>query len=213
MLGVLGGDRLPTDRLKELVLTADYVVAADSGLIRLLEAGCTPDCVLGDFDSLSEALVGNEALLDEVGAVFADFGQDDTDCAKLLRWASAAGAETITLTCLEGDLLDHTLDALHTCARLGDLYGGAIRLGLTRGFAHVLTAPQESRAFAASPGARVSLIPISGEVSASLQGTKWTLDRQTLSPNGFTSISNESVSDRVVVSLFSGSAFLFIGDR
>lgn len=195
-----------------LVDTAEYVIAADSGLLRLVEAGRRPDCVVGDFDSLHEALLRGAEVLDGVSAFQPDFGQEDTDCAKLLRWAHSVSAETITLTCLEGDLLDHTLDAMHTCARLGQLFGGEVRVGLSRGFGYVLNACDQPRVYATRPGARVSLIPLSGEVTVSLEGTKWSIDRQILSPTGFTSISNQALKEQLRVSIYEGSVFLFIGD-
>ncbi len=213
VLGVLGGDRLPQARLEEFVAGSEYVIAADSGLLRLVTIGAIADCVVGDFDSLNAAIQNHPSLFDSVRSVHADFGQDDTDCAKLLRWAHSVGARQITLTCLEGDLLDHTLDALHTCARLGDLFEGQIRIGLSRGFGYVLNASPNERTFSTQPGARVSLLPLSGEVQASMTGTRWPVTNETLSPTGFTSISNEASDDLLTVRIEAGSAFLFIGDR
>lgn len=212
VLGVLGGDRLPPERLKGFVGSADYVIAADSGLLRLIAIGEAANCVVGDFDSLNEVIASRPSLLDHVRALQADFGQDDTDCAKLLRWAHSVGARTMILTCLEGDLLDHTLDALHTCARLADLFGGQIQIGLSRGFGYVLNARPEEREFATQPGARVSLLPLSGPVRASMIGTRWPVENQTLEPTGFTSISNEANGSTVTVRIGQGSAFLFVGE-
>ena len=213
VLGVLGGDRLPESRLRDFVEASDYVIAADSGLLRLMEIGALADCALGDFDSLNATVPTQPSLIAAARAFHADFGQDDTDCANLLRWAHSVGATTLTLTCLEGDLLDHTLDALHTCARLGELFGGQIRIGLSRGFGYVLNAYSDDRSFSAQPGARVSLLPLSGDVKASLTGVRWPVTDEVLSPTGFTSISNEATGDVLTVQVGSGSAFLFIGDR
>lgn len=179
--------------------SADIVIAADSGMLRVLEAGYVPDVVVGDFDSISIELVSPETK------TVVDLQQDDTDCSKLLTYVKSQGYSRVTLICAEGDLSDHFLDTVH-CAVRTDL---DVWIGLERGIAHVLSGPI-ARKLKAKPGARVSMLPLETVHGAHLSGVEWPFTDQTLSIRGFTSISNKAVEDEVNVSFQEGSAYLFI---
>ena len=179
--------------------SADLVIAADGGMLRVLEAGYIPDVVIGDFDSISEDLV------DPGIKIVADQRQDDTDCAKLLNYVKNQGYSAVTLICAEGDLSDHFLDTVHSSVRSGL----SVRIGLERGMAHILKGPVE-KTVPAKPGVRVSLLPLETVRNASLSGVQWSFSGETLSVRGFTSISNAATDTELKVSFDEGSAYLFV---
>ena len=199
ILGVLGGEHMTADKVAAWVESADLVIAADSGMLRVLEAGFVPDVVIGDFDSISLEVVGpeTEAIIDNQ--------QDNTDCGKLLDYASKMGYSEITLICAEGDLSDHFLDTVH-CAVRSDL---DVTIGLQRGRAHVLKGPSE-KTIITTPGMRVSMLPLETVTNASLSGVQWGFDCATLSVRGFTSISNAATDFQLKVSFEEGAAYLFV---
>ncbi len=186
-------------RVAQWVESADVVIAADSGLLRVLEAGYVPDIVIGDFDSVSLDMIDRETK------VVHDTGQDNTDCAKLLNFVESEAGSSVTLICAEGDLTDHFLDTIHSAVRSNV----DVVIGLERGHAHILKGPV-SKTFSTMVGARVSLIPLETISQASLGGVQWSFADQTLSVRGFTSISNASTEPLVSVSFLDGSGYLFI---
>ena len=111
ILGVLAGNDMPTDLLNKWAASADILVAADAGADLLLQAGRRPDIVVVDLDSLSD-----EARLSATDiAQITD--QNYTDCDKLLRVCTERALFPLTLTCVEGDRLDHVLAALNSVAK------------------------------------------------------------------------------------------------
>ena len=179
--------------------SADVVIAADGGMLRVLETGYVPDVVIGDFDSMSIELVGPNTQ------TIVDRQQDNTDCAKLLSYVTSQGYSNVTLICAEGDLSDHFLDTVH-CSVRADI---DVWIGLERGIAHILKGPAQ-KTIPATPGNRVSMLPLESIKSASLSGVQWNFSNQALSVRGFTSISNKATHSELQITLEDGSAYLFI---
>ena len=199
ILGVLGGSHMSVALVAAWIESADLVIAADSGLLRVLEAGYIPDVVIGDFDSVSLDQVAPETT------AIVDLKQDDTDCSKLLKYVKDQGYANVTLICAEGDLTDHFLDTVH-CAVRTDV---DVVIGLERGIAHVLTGPT-SRRISTAPGKRVSMLPLETVTNSSLSGVEWAFSGESLSVRGFTSISNIATESELQVSFDEGSAYLFV---
>ena len=179
--------------------SADVVIAADGGMLRVLESGFVPDIVVGDFDSFSVDMVDPNTI------TVVDQSQEDTDCAKLLTYCKSQGHSHVTLICAEGDLSDHFLDTVHSSVR-SDL---SVTIGLERGLAHILKGPFEGR-FATEPGARVSFLPLETVDHATMSGVQWGFTDRSLSVRGFTSISNQATENEVQLSFEEGAGYLFI---
>ncbi|MDE7362866.1 MAG: thiamine diphosphokinase [Oscillospiraceae bacterium] len=92
----------PCKRLqKELI--EGFVIAADRGLDIALEAGITPDLVVGDFDSARSAVPeGVECI--KVSSV-----KDDTDAMLAADFALKYGCSELRFFCALGGRIDHTI--------------------------------------------------------------------------------------------------------
>jgi len=90
----------------------DYVIAADAGYCHLEEAGCQPDLVLGDSDSLGKAP-------DHPHVLRLPVEKDDTDTLHAVKVGMELGYRRFLLHgALGGPRLDHTLANLQTLAYL-----------------------------------------------------------------------------------------------
>lgn len=196
MLGVLAGHDMPAELLRRWADSAEVLLAADAGADRLIEAGAKPTLILGDLDSISEKAraCGVEVI------PIAD--QSSTDCDKLLRIAGDRGYTEVTLASIEGDSLDHLIATVFSAVRAPV----RVRLALRTGIGHVIHSG--SFVLETRPGRRVSLLPIMPCTGVSLEGVRWPLLEAEMSPAGLVSISNESVSDSVLVRVGSGTALL-----
>lgn len=131
--------------------------------------------------------------------------QDSTDCDKLLALAHELGYGQITLGGIEGDRMDHALATWLSAAR-SEL---DVRLALRRGLGWVLK-PGRSLVVRSSPGATVSLLPLSPSEGVVLRGVHWPLEGKRLSWDGLVSISNTAVGDAVEAELREGLAALIV---
>ena len=198
VLGVLGGHYMPPQQVSRWCATSDCIIAADSGISRVFDAGYSPDYVTGDFDSFPVEVLENFPRLVH------DPDQNTTDFEKLLSLAESLGFFDLTVICTEGDLVDHMLDVIHSSTRTPI----NVRIGMTRGIALILKGPT-SLSVPTTVGRRVSLLPIENARDCSLNGVRWPFANEDLSPSGFSSISNQAVSSLISVTLGHGSAYLF----
>jgi thiamine pyrophosphokinase len=195
--GVLAGADLPDEQLAAWVGTAQLVLAADGAADRLVALGRPPHVVIGDLDSIRGDLNGLHVVHLE--------DQHSTDCDKLLSWAHGEDHRAITLFGTEGDELDHVISTLQSSVRSAL----RVRMVLRRSLAYALRAG-DGIDVAAHRGSRVSLLPLLEARDVRLQGVRWPLDGETLSPLGLTSVSNEATGDAVRAALGTGAALLFI---
>ena len=191
----------------------DRLIAADRGLDTLLEAGVTPDILLGDYDSVSDG--GRVAAMRQRGIPVETYPAEKnfTDGEAALRAAMALGSTQITLLGATGGRLDHFLASLQGMlipfeagidVSMADAQN---ELRLIRGSAE-LTREE-------CGGRYVSLLPLAGPVTGlSMQGFKYPLKDFTLEMGSSRCVSNELAGERGVISFSGGTAVLVLsGDR
>ena len=89
----------------------DLVIAADGGANWCAAWGWQPDLVIGDMDSLDEA-VAVRLQADGVAFVRHPVEKDETDLELALRAAVERGADEIVVAAALGGRIDHTLGNL-----------------------------------------------------------------------------------------------------
>lgn len=170
-----GGGRFSAGMLKEVLLLAPRLVAADGGADRLLALGAEPEAVIGDFDSISARARARLA-----GRLHPIAEQMTTDFDKALR--SIAAPFVLGLG-FAGQRLDHGLAVLNALVR----HPGRRCLILSASDVTFL-APREM-ALDLAPGTRLSLFPM-GRVEGESQGLRWPLQGIGFAPDGMIGTSN-----------------------
>ena len=90
----------------------DYIIAADGGYVHAQALGLTPDCILGDFDSLGYV---------PQAAIQFPVEKDDTDAMLAVRHGLDLGyTQFLLYGSLEGPRLDHTVANFQTLQYLAD---------------------------------------------------------------------------------------------
>ncbi|MDR2150474.1 MAG: thiamine diphosphokinase [Spirochaetaceae bacterium] len=203
-IAFIGGEGPDPASCRELAAGADSIVAADSGLMKVEEAGLSPHWIVGDMDSLDSrqrlcAYPKERLLLYPV-----DKDYTDTELALHLLWEQ--GCEQTVLIGGGGGRIDHLL-ALHSLFERSpspdrwvtereDMY--AVKEGQT------VPIP-------AHTGSLVSVFPLgAGPWHAESRGLKWSLD-ELCWDKGFFSISNRALATVSVVSIT--GRFLVITER
>jgi thiamine pyrophosphokinase len=196
---------------------ADLVVAADGGARFLMEQGVTPDLVVGDFDSLDAARAERLAAAG-VELVRHPVRKDLTDGELAVDEARRRGAGELVLA---GGLgaLDHTLGHLAILRRLAEA-GVPARLVAPQLTVRVLVAPAEVSLDAAA-GTRVSVAPLGGDATVTLEGLDYPLAAGTLPADACLGLGNAVGADGAarievqrgtVALLVAGGAETFAGD-
>ena len=186
------------DALAEPIGKGDYVIAADGGLVHAQSLGLTPDCVLGDFDSLG--YVPENAVLFPVR-------KDDTDAMLAVRQGLALGMRRFLLYgSLDGDRLDHTIANLQTLQYLADR--GAE--GYLVGKHYIATAVKNSTVqFPKDAKGILSVFCMGSDaVGVTLKGLTYTLENTTLTAGFPLGVSNHFIGQEARVSVTNGSLLL-----
>ena len=106
------GGHCRTDRISPSMLTADLIIAADSGQITAEKCGVPPHIIAGDFDS-SDLPKNTAAQIIRVPAE-----KDDTDTMLACDIAIRHGARKITVLGGTGGRIDHSLSNLFLLEKL-----------------------------------------------------------------------------------------------
>lgn len=201
VLVVANGEPPSGDLLHRLAATADLIVAADGGAIIALDAGITPDAVVGDLDSVTArpSLSFPPERMHRVSEL------DTTDLQKAVAFALSGGATEVDIVAAGGGRADHALanlSVLVTFRGRADLrvHDDLFEISLVDGTATI----------DAEPGTLISLVAIGPCEGVTTSGMRWDLHDFTLtfSPRG---VHNEVAATPATVSVRTGDLLLFRG--
>jgi thiamine pyrophosphokinase len=193
-----GGGPFGRRDLSLCLARAPVPVAADGGGDRLLAFGVTPEAVIGDFDSLSEA--AQQVIPKARQHRMAE--QATTDFDKALR---SVHAPFVLALGFAGARQDHGLAALNTLVRRPE------QRCILLGPKDLIFAAPERLELDLVPGDILSLFPM-GKVSGHSQGLEWPIDGLELAPDAMIGTSNRVTTRRVDLA-FDGPGMLVILPR
>ena len=177
--------------VRKLAADHDSIIAVDGGGAVCIEAGVTPDTVLGDFDSIDPAALD---WLRHGGSKIKSFpsDKDQTDLELALSEARTDGADRITLTAVSSRRLDHTLAALGAIGEAAHLWPELVEPEV---HAWVLSSDARDTLRVTGVGATISLVSYGVGACVSISGVRWPLDRHDLPPGSGLGVSNVVVDE------------------
>jgi len=181
-------------------------VAADSGLEVALALGLTVTHVVGDMDSVDQALL---ARVESTGVVIQrvphDKDQVDTELAVL--FARTLGATTITLVTAGGGRLDHQMGVMSALTH-PILNGCEVHALWDTARVRVLNGPEHAT-ITGEPGSIVGLVAVNGTAHGiTTTNLRWPLVDEHLESHSTRGISNEMTDTTAGVSLRAGHLFV-----
>ena len=171
IITLLGGGEVNDACLKNALIRAPRLVAADGGADAALARGLIPEAVVGDFDSISpqaRTSLPPESL------------QESTDFEKVLQ---RVRAPLLLAVGFLGRRLDHQLAALTALTR------HATQPCLLLGRDDIAFAAPPELALELPRGSRFSLYPLA-RVTGRSEGLEWPIEGLTFSPSGQIGTSN-----------------------
>ena len=186
------------DQLIAPIEKDDYVIAADGGFAHTNRLGITPDCILGDFDSLG--------FVPEDSRVF-PVEKDDTDAMLAIRRGLDLGFKTFLLYgSLDGPRLDHTVANFQTLQFLSDRGASGYLIGKD----YIVTViKNETIRFAPSAEGILSVFCMGSDANGvTIAGLQYPLEKGTLSAGFPLGVSNHFTGKDASVSVENGSLLL-----
>ncbi len=191
----------PCGLWKELV--SGFVIAADSGLDRCLEAGITPDLAVGDFDSAKTEVPSG------VEVVTVPSEKDDTDAHLAAQIALERGFTEIRLFCALGGRASHSIANIQLLRELQKknvsavLYGEQSQMFLLCG--ESVEIPKFS--------GYLSLFALDKTAVVSEIGVKYPLSRHTLTNDFSLGVSNEITEKTAVITSHEGLCLVVLEEE
>lgn len=187
----------PTKGLKK-ELVEGFIIAADRGLDVALEAGITPDLVVGDFDSAKSAVPeGVECI--KVSPV-----KDDTDAMLAADFALKYGCSELRFFCALGGRIDHTIANIQMLYHFkirgirGALFGDNTKLFLMSD--ETVSVPKFD--------GYLSVFAYEKTAVVTEKGVKYPITNHPLTNDMPTGVSNEIVEDSAELTVHSGTALV-----
>lgn len=190
----------------------DFLVAADGGYAKCIEAGLVPDVVIGDFDSLEGGLPAD--LVAPV--VELPRAKDDTDLLAAIRLGLKRGYRSFALHCALGGDLGHTAAVVRNLAWLRGQGCDACAVGAGQLAMVVIPSdglvPLDRWAGELPYGCRVDVFAFGGDATGVVErGLAWELDGATLAASDSIGVSNEVASADPAVAVGAGMLLVIIG--
>ena len=171
----------------------DYIIAADGGYAHTQALGLTPQCLLGDFDSLGYTPA--EALVYPVK-------KDDTDAMLAVRRGLELGyREFVLYGSLDGPRLDHTVANLQL---LGFLATQNARGWLVGNTSVATLLENNALDFPGSATGYFSVFAMGGAAQVSIAGAEYPLSRHILNPDFPLGVSNRFAGSSVTITAHTG---------
>ncbi len=178
-----------------------HIIAADGGTFNALKWGFTPDVVVGDLDSIDDAV---RLRLPETTFEHRP-SQELNDFEKALQYCSEIGITHLTILGIAGKRLDHTLNNLSVLAR----YDQKFHTRIYDPYAQIYLL-RDAITIQGVPGQLVSLIPV-GEVNGIVtEGLAFPLNHERLAFGVREGLSNYLTKDTAHIRIENGLLFVFV---
>lgn len=203
VLIVTGGHFKSLELLKKYHSLADYVIAADSGLLPLSQANLKVDLIVGDFDSLKDP--NWQKNYEGVPVITFPAEKDYTDTELAVLEALKLPSEAIYIIGGTGSRMDHSVANMMLLQGIGRRGRKAYLIDEHNSIEWIeagrYLVPKEDYSF-------FSLVPLSESLCVSLIGFKYPLDRANVLQENTLTISNEWSESTGIVELHEGRALL-----
>ncbi len=179
----------------------DLIIAADGGLLPLLQAGITPHLLIGDFDSMEKPNLPIETITLPIE-------KDDTDMVFGIKEGFRRGyTEFLIYGGLGGNRLSHTLANIQLLSLVHDMGGHATLVG---GKTQILLLEKEIKTFPKEQKGTLSVFAYSPTATVSLNNVYYPLEQGTLKNTFPLGVSNHFIGKPAQITVHDGQALVII---
>ncbi len=198
---ISGGQVRDDGFVKELALSGDVLICADSGVMNALRLGLHADICVGDFDSSSPP---EDAATEWVTL---PTEKDDTDTMSAARIAVERGADAVMILAGTGTRLDHTIGNLSV---LEFLRQRGVKARLIDENNEVFLAGEGTYSIPKAEGEFLSLLPFCSQPVISVSGVKYPLETKLLPTDQPLGVSNVILDNEATLKVEKGVVAVFL---
>ena len=178
--------------------SAEFIIACDGAVKRLVNKKIIPDMIIGDLDSISKKL--KKRFKDRI---IEDYGQDTNDLTKSVTWAKNNGFDKVTILSATGKREDHTLgniSLLYSYSRMLE-----VEMVTNKG---VLKPIRQTSTFNSIKGQQISIFSNQPELKINSKGLKYQLDGLQLRELWMGTL-NEALGNKITLEFENGEVIVF----
>ncbi|MCF6269242.1 MAG: thiamine diphosphokinase [Melioribacteraceae bacterium] len=179
---------------------AEYIIAVDGGANSAYKLGITPNCIIGDFDSIKPKV---KVYFSDKSEIIKNERQDNTDVEKALELAIKMKYETVYLLGGTGDRMDHSICNLGIVLK----YFNRIRIILLHGKT-ILHPYSKDVTLETIAGETISLYAFDDKTRITSEGLKYQLTNAKLRFGKNESTSNAALGNEVNLKVNEGIIFV-----
>ena len=177
------------------------VIAVDGGYAHVEGAGCAPDAVIGDFDSLGYVPEGDAVIEHPVH-------KDASDLELALEYAANRGFTRAIVYGALGGRLDHSVANLQMCARFAE-QGTDVQIIGVDCIVDILVGPGTLALPTCEQGTVSVFSAVDESRGVTERGMEYPLEGATLTNRTTLGLSNELIGQPASVSVEQGTLFIF----
>jgi thiamine pyrophosphokinase len=181
------------------IKNAERIICCDGSAANLVDAGFTPDAIVGDMDSLDEELAFRFA-----DRIFISEEQETNDLTKAVMWCREKGFNDLVITGATGKREDHTIGNISLLAE----YIADVQVIMVTDTGYFIPM-KESTLIPSFTGQQVSVFPIDSETEITSYRLKYPL-RNTRITNWWQATLNESLEDNFRIEFNTGRVIVYL---
>lgn len=181
------------------IKNAERIICCDGGTACLMDAGFTPNAIVGDLDSLDEELAFRFA-----DRIFISEEQETNDLTKAVMWCRERGFNNLVITGATGKREDHTIGNISLLAE----YIADVQVIMVTDTGYFIPL-KESTLIPSFTGQQVSVFPIDCETEITSYRLKYPL-RNARITNWWQATLNESLEDNFRIEFNTGRVIVYL---
>ena len=181
---------------------AARIICCDGSTMNVVNAGYTPDSIVGDMDSIDEEIAFRFA-----DRIFTIDEQESNDLTKSVRWCIEKGYDHLVILGAAGKREDHTIGNISLLAE----YVGSVKVMMVTDTGYLIPM-KESMELPSSAGQQISVFSIDCETEITSSGLKYPLNRTKLT-NWWQATLNEALGESFKLEFMSGRLIVYLRFR
>lgn len=183
----------------QILSAAEIIVCCDGSTKKLVGAGFLPNAIVGDMDSLDDAL-----KLRFSSCVYQDSDQETNDLTKAVKWCYGAGYREVTILGATGMREDHTIGNVSLLIEYSKFI--EVRMVTDYGTIFPITGNGE---ICTVPGQQISLFSGGNATTITSKGLKYPLEKRTPG-NWWEATLNEAEGTSIYLTIEGGPLLVYL---